>query len=103
MEKIEIILDNYSQKEKNAALVAALKSENSTLVELVLKLNPDLEAGGAELFKYAIKECDFKLLGDLLLKTEISNNQETLNEGIRIAVSLTRTEWCEILSYLIQK
>lgn len=47
MEKIEIILDNYSQEEKNAALVAALKSGDSTLIELALKLKPDILAGGA--------------------------------------------------------
>jgi len=102
MEKIEIILDNYSQEEKNAALVAALKSSNSTLVELVLKLKPDILAGGAELFKYAIRKCDFELLGTLLSKPEISDNKELLNEGVCIAVSLTRTEWQDVLARLIE-
>lgn len=102
METIEIILDNYSQKTKNEALVAALKSDNATLVELVLKLKPDLLAGGAELFKYAIRNCNFELLGELLWEPEIGDNQELLNEGIRIAVSLTRTEWSEVLCTLIQ-
>ena len=102
MEKIEIILDNYSQKEKNEALVSALKSDNSTLVELVLKLKPDLLAGGGELLKYAIKECDFELLGQLLWEPQIGDNQELLNEGIRLAISLTRVEKYEILRNLIQ-
>ncbi len=102
METIEIILDNYSQKTKNEALVAALKSDNATLVELVLKLKPDLLAGGAELFKYAIRNCNFELLGELLWEPEIGDNQELLNEGIRIAVSLERTEWSEVLCTLIQ-
>ena len=102
METIEIILDNYSQKTKNEALVAALKSGNATLVELVLKLKPDLLAGGAELFKYAIRNCNFELLGELLWEPEIGDNQELLNEGIRIAVSLERTEWSEVLCTLIQ-
>ena len=102
MEKIEIILDNYSQATKNEALVAALKSDNATLVELMLKLKPDLLAGGAELFKYAIRNCNFELLGELLWEPEIGDNQELLNEGIRIAVSLERTEWSEVLCTLIQ-
>ena len=102
MEKIEIILDNYSQEERDAALVAALKSDNSILVELALKLNADIKAGGEELFKYAITKCDTELLGDLLYWTDISDNQEVLNEGIRIAVSSKRTEWYEVLSYLIR-
>jgi len=102
MEKVEIILDNYSQEERNAALVAALKSDNSTLVELVLKLKPDLIAGGAELFKYAIKECNIELLGDVLFETDISDNQDVLNEGISLAISSNRTEKYEVLSYLIQ-
>ena len=88
METIEIISDNYSQATKNEALVAALKSDNATLVELVLKLKPDLLAGGAELFKYAVRNCNFELLGELLWEPEIGDNQELLNEGIRIAVSL---------------
>ena len=102
MEKIEIILDNYSQETKNKALVAALKSENSTLVELALKLEPDILAGGAELFKYAVTNCNFELLGELLWEPEISDNQELLNEGVRIAVSLIRTEWYEVLARLIE-
>ena len=102
MEKIEIILDNYSQEERDAALVAALKSDNSILVELALKLNADINAGGEELFKYAIAKCDIELLGDLLYWTNISDNQEVLNEGIRMAVESTRTEKWELLSYLIQ-
>lgn len=102
MEKIEIILDNYPQEERNAALVAALKSGNSTLVELALKLEADIKAGGEELFKYAITKCDIELLGDLLYWTDISDNQEALNEGIRMAVASTRTEKWELLSYLIQ-
>lgn len=102
MEKIEIILDNYPQEERDAALVAALKSGNPTLVELVLKLNPSVEAGGEELFKYAITNCDIELLGDLLYETDISENQEALNKGIRMAVSSTRTEKWELLSYLLQ-
>jgi len=102
MEKIEIILDNYSQETKNEALVAALKSDNSTLVELVLKLKPDFLVEGAELFKYAIKNCNFELLGELLREPEIGDNQELLNEGIRLAVSLTRTEWSEVLYTLIK-
>lgn len=102
MEKIEIILDNYPQKERDAALVAALKSGNSTLVELALKLEADIKAGGEELFKYAITKCDIELLGDLLYWTDISDNQEALNEGIRMAVASTRTEKYELLSYLIQ-
>ena len=102
MEKIEIIIDNYSQEEKNAALVSALKSENSTLVELVLKLKPDLLAGGAELFKYAIKNCDFELLGELLREPEICENQKLMDEGVRLAVSLARTEKYEVLARLIE-
>lgn len=102
MEKIEIILENYSQEEKNAALVAALKSGNSTLVELVLKLKPDILAGGAELFKYAIRNCNFELLEKLLYEPGIGDNQELLNEGIRIAVSLTQPERYNIVDALIQ-
>jgi len=102
MEKIEIILDNYPQEERNAALVAALKSGNSTLVEWALKLKADIKAGGEELFKYAITNCDIELLGDLLYTTDISDNQEVLSEGIRMAVSSTRTGKYELLSYLIQ-
>jgi len=102
MEKIEIILDNYPQEERDAALIAALKSGNSTLVELALKLKADIKAGGEELFKYAITKCDIELLGDLLYWTDISDNQEALNEGIRMAVASTRTEKNELLSYLIQ-
>lgn len=102
MEKIEIILDNYPQEERNAALVAALKSGNSTLVEWALKLKADIKAGGEELFKYAITKCDIELLGDLLYWTDISDNQEVLNEGIRMAIESTRTEKWELLSYLIQ-
>lgn len=102
MEKIEIILDNYSQETKNTALVAALKSENSTLVELVLKLKPDLLAGGAELFRYAIKNCDFELLGELLWEPEICENQKLMDEGVRLAVSLARTEKYEVLARLIE-
>lgn len=101
MEKIEIIIDNYSQAEKNAALVAALKSEDSTLIELALKLNPDIFAGGGELFKYAIKNCNFELLGELLQNPEITENKELMDEGVRIAVSLTRTEWYQVLADLI--
>ncbi|MBQ2835351.1 MAG: hypothetical protein IJE68_00730 [Clostridia bacterium] len=82
--------------------MAALKSDNSTLVELVLKLKPDLLAGGAELFKYAIKNCNFELLGELLWEPEISDNQELLNEGIRLAISLTRSEKYEVVDTLIQ-
>lgn len=102
MEKIEIILDNYPQEERDAALVAALKSGNSTLVEWALKLKADIKAGGEELFKYAIAKCDIELLGDLLYWTDISDNQEVMNEGIRMAVASTRTEKYELLSYLIQ-
>lgn len=101
MEKIEIIIDNYSQETKNEALVAALKSENSTLIELVLKLMPDILAGGRELFKYAIRNCDFELLGELLQKPEITENKELMDEGVRLAVSLKRTEWYEVLAELI--
>ena len=101
MEKIEIIIDNYSQAEKNAALVAALKSENSILIELVLKLKPDVFVGGSELFKYAIKNCDFELLRELLNNSEITENKELMDEGVRIAVSLKRTEWYEVLAHLI--
>lgn len=102
MEKIEIILDNYPQEERDAALVAALKSGNSTLVEWALKLKADVKSGGEELFKYAIAKCDIELLGDLLYWTDISDNQEVMNEGIRMAVASTRTEKYELLSYLIQ-
>lgn len=101
MEKIEIIIDNYSQAEKNAALVAALKSEDSTLIELALKLKPDILAGGGELFKYAIKNCNFELLGELLQNPEITENKELMDEGVRIAVSVTRTEWYQVLADLI--
>ena len=101
MEKIEIIIDNYSQLQKNAALVAALKSEDSTLIELAVKLKPDVLAGGEELFKYAIRNCDFELLGELLQNPEIVENKELLDEGVRLAVTSTRTEWYDVLAVLI--
>lgn len=101
MKKIEIILDDYSLKTRNEALVAALKSGNSTLVELALKLRPDIFAGGEELFKYAIQNCNFELLKQLLWESEINQNKELMEEGIRLAVSLKRVERYEVLEELI--
>lgn len=103
MEVIEINTEKYLQEEKNSALVAALKTGNDILIELVLKLKPDVVAGGEMLFKYAIANNNIDLLGELLSKTEIRKNKELLDEGIRIAASSNRNDWIKVLIRLFEE
>lgn len=103
MEKAEIIISNYYQEEKDQALVAALKSQNSVLIELALKLKPNLSVGGGELLNYAVVNADIALLGELLWMPEITDNQEIMNEAVRLAVLSKRMEWFNVLERLLEE
>ena len=103
MEKAEIVISNYYQEEKDQALVAALKSQNSVLIELALKLKPNLAVGGGALLNYAVANADMALLGELLCMPEIVNNQEIMNEAVRLAVLSERMEWFDVLKKLLEE
>ena len=103
MEKAEIVISNYYQEEKDQALVAALKSQNLVLIELALKLKPNLAVGGGALLNYAVANADIALLGELLWMSEIVNNQEIMNEAVRLAVLSERMEWFDVLKKLLEE
>ena len=103
MEKAEIIISNYFQEEKDEALVVALKSENSVLIQLALKLKPNLAVGGGELLNYAVINADIELLGELLWMPEIAGNQKIMDEAVRLAVLSERMEWFDVLERLLEE
>lgn len=103
MEKAEIIISNYHQEEKDEALVDALKSQNSVLIELALKLKPNLAVGGGALLNYAVVNADIALLGELLWMPEISDNQGIMDEAVRLAVLSERMEWFDVLQRLVEE
>jgi len=103
MEKAEIIISNYYQEEKDQALVDALKSQNSVLIELALKLKPNLSVGGGELLNYAVVNANIALLGELLWIPEISANNGIMDEAVRLAVLSERMEWFDVLKRLLEE
>lgn len=103
MEIIEKVIKTNSQEKRNMALVAALDSQNSILIELALELKPDVSVGDGRLLKHAISNFDLELLDKILCICEITQNEKIMNEAVQLAASLESPMWFCILTKLIGK